>query len=369
MILQGAVRSEESCMRGMITNMSEVQIVNIREIQERMTRIYVKAGIPQEDAEVIVDTLVEAELEGRESHGLMRFAPLYRRILSGGITKTPNISTERIGTNLYTVDGDNAAGAVLAARVMKFCEEVAKENGTAIAAVKNANHLGAAGYYTSRAAKNGFFAFLATNAGPGVAPTGGMSKLLGTSPFSVSFPAGKYDHFTLDIATSASAYGKIMMYAKEEKEIPLGWAMDENGYDTTNAQAAVDAFNKGVGILPMAAHKGMGISMIIDVLAGLLSGAKFSCEVSNAFTMSKSSGVGFFYIVMDIERFMSLNAFTSRVEKWFDLMKNDKCRPGSTGIFVPGELENARLNHAGDTMKVFSGTIDEIEKIESEMTL
>ena len=340
-------------------------IVNTQAIRDRLVTIFMSTGVPWEDAATLVDTLIDAEAEGRESHGLMRVPALYSRIVQGNITTDPDIRFTSIAPCMYRVDGDNALGAVLAQRTMEFCETVAKEQGVAVAAVKHANHLGAAGYYTAKAARHGYFAFLASNAGPGVAPTGGMSKLLGTSPFSVSFPAGKYDDFTLDIATSASAYGKIMMYAKEGKAMPLGWAMDENGHDTTDAQVAVDAFNKGVGILPMSAHKGMGLSMIVDVLAGLLAGAKFSYQVSNMFSTSKISGVGFFYVVMDIKRFMPLEEFTSAIEDWFDLLKSDKLRPGSTGIFMPGELENDRRRQAGDALSVFEGTIREIEKIES----
>lgn len=338
--------------------------ISAQKIKSRMEVILKKTGIPEKDAEIIADSLIEAEVQGRESHGLMRFPALYSRIVNGNVTKVPNIHFESIGTNLYAVDGDNALGAVLATRTMEFCERVAKEHGIAVATVRSANHLGAAGYYTMKAAREGFFAFVASTAGPAVAPAGGMSQLLGTNPFSVSFPAGKYDNFTLDIATSASAFGKIMMYAKEAKEIPIGWAMDRDGNDTTDANMAIDAYKNGVGILPMAGHKGMGISMIIDVLAGLLSGARFSYEVSDMFHTNGISGVGYFYVVMDIERFMPMNQFTTHIENWFDMLKTDRRRPNSTEIFMPGELENINGGTAAGMLNVFEETIEEIEKIE-----
>ncbi len=340
-------------------------IVSAQNMRARMAAVLEKVGIPTRDALVVADTLIEAEVQGRESHGLMRFPALYSRIVNGNVTKEPNIKIENIGANLYLVDGDNALGAVLADRVMTFCTEEAKRNGMAVAAVKNANHLGAAGYYTNKAADAGMFAFLSSNGGPAVAPTGGMTKLLGTSPFAVSFPAGKYGNFLLDIATSASAMGKIMMYAKEGKDIPLGWAMDRNGLDTTSAQEAVEAFKSGVGIMPMASYKGMGISMIVDILAGLLSGARFSYQVSDMFTTSNISGVGYFMIVLDITRFMPLNEFEKRTEEWFDLLKAAKPRPNSTGVLIPGEIEHERQKAAGDTLDVFAGTITEFEKIEA----
>lgn len=339
-------------------------IVNVEDIRNRLANIFTRIGVVSEDADLLVDTFLDAEIIGRESHGIMRVPDLYNRILNGTINIKPNITFSNITDCIYAVDGDNALGAVLADRTMKFCEKVAAEKGIAVAAVKNANHLGAAGYYTTEAAKNGYFAFLACNAGPGAAPYGGMSRLLGTSPFSVSFPAGKYDNFMLDIATSAAAYGKVAMYAKKGEKLPLGWAMDENGNDTTDAQVAINAFKKGVGLLPMGAHKGMGISMIIDVLAGLLTGAKFSYEVSNSFSTSSVSGVGFFYIVLDIQRFIPMHQFITSIENWFDLLKADKLRLGASGIFIPGEIENMKRRAVGKTIKVFDGTMQEIEKIE-----
>ena len=343
--------------------------VNAQKIRHRLTTIMAKTGIPESDAEIVADSLIEAELEGRESHGLMRFPSLYERIACGKDFKNPHILFNSIGTNLFLVDGDNVLGAVLANHVMTFCADTAKKEGMSIAAVKNANHLGAAAYYTNKAAKDGLFAFLATNASPAVAPSGGMSKLLGTNPFSVSFPAGKYGVFSLDIATSASAMGKILMYAKEDKSIPIGWAMDENGQDTTSSSAAVDAFKKGIGILPMAGHKGMGLAMVIDVLAGLLSGASLSYQVSNSFAAGNVSGVGFFCLVLDIKRFMPLDEFQSKLETWFDILKADKVRTGTSGIFIPGEIEQNHAVSTGDSLDVLSSVIKDIEKIEAELGL
>ena len=185
----------------------------------------------------------------------------------------------------------------------------------------------------------------------------------------VSFPAGKYGVFSLDIATSASAMGKILMYAKEDKSIPIGWAMDENGQDTTSSSAAVDAFKKGIGILPMAGHKGMGLAMVIDVLAGLLSGASLSYQVSNSFAAGNVSGVGFFCLVLDIKRFMPLDEFQSKLETWFDILKADKVRTGTSGIFIPGEIEQNHAVSTGDSLDVLSSVIKDIEKIEAELGL
>lgn len=342
--------------------------VKISELRRRMVDILTDAGVSDEDSHILADTLLEAEIEGRESHGLMRFAPLYKRITNGKVNRNPQVAFREVGSALYHVDGDNGLGAVLANQIMSFCQTKAKENGLCVAFVNNANHLGAAGYYTARAADDGFFALVATNGGPAVAPWGGVSKLLGTNPFSCSFPAGKYKNFTLDVATSASAMGKIIMYAKEGRELPLGWAMDHAGKDTTSAQEATSAFSDGIGILPMAAHKGTGIAMIIDLLAGILPGAKLSKDVSDMFS-SGVSGVGYFYFVLDIERFMPRDVFEGLVEEWFDTIKEDKKRPGVNEILIPGEIENRRIYGKHDNIEVFRGSLDELEQIEKSIGL
>ena len=347
--------------------MNDYTTVSKEDIYRRAVSIFIAAGFSEADADIIADTLMEAEVEGRESHGFMRLNSLYQRTKQDVINTKPDIKFEEVGSSLYMVNGDNALGAILAAHVMDFCAEKAKENGVCVAFVNNANHLGAAGYYTIRAAEKGTFAFIATNGGPAVAPWGGMSKLLGTNPFSCSFPAGRFRNFTLDIATSASAMGKIIMYSKEGKSIPKGWAMDIEGNDTNSAKEATDAFKQGVGILPMAGYKGTGIAIMIDVLAGILSGAKLSKDI-NAMFSSGISGVGYFCFVVDIEHFMKLEVFEQRVEDWFEELKNDKKRPGIEEIFIPGEIENRKIARGSDEISIFTGTMAEIEAIEAELT-
>lgn len=335
-------------------------------VRKNVTDIFRMAGLDDDSAAVVADTLAEAECEGRESHGLVRVRPIYEKIMSRQANLTPSIQFEEIGSSLYRIDGDNALGAVLANKITDFCVEKARENGACIAFVNNANHLGAAGYYTSKMARRGVLGILATNAGPAVAPWGGMSRILGTNPFSCSFPAGKYQDFTLDIATSASAMGKIIVSARDGRTIPTGWAMNESGEDTTSAEAAMEAFKAGIGILPMAGYKGTGIAMIIDVLAGILSGAVLSKDVKPMFS-SGTSGVGYFCLALDIGHFIDPEEFGSRVEEWFDLIKSDRKRPGFEEILIPGEIENRKKANKTDQIEVLASTWSEIETIKGEL--
>ena len=160
--------------------------------------------------------------------------------------------------------------------------------------------------------------------------------------------------------------GKIIVSARDGRSIPAGWAMNVSGEDTTSAEAAMEAFSAGIGILPMAGYKGTGIAMIIDVLAGILSGAVLSKDVKPMFS-SGTSGVGYFCMALDIGHFVDTEEFGRRVEEWFNLIKSDRKRPGFEEILIPGEIENRKIANKTDRIDVLASTWSEIETIRSEL--
>lgn len=241
--------------------------LDIREVSGLVQSIFRRAGVPAGDAELVADCLISADVCGLSSHGLMRTKPYVQRIRSGLTNPTPHITHRRAAENMFQVNGDNALGQVATMYALDLCMAQARKSGNAIATINHMNHLGMASFYTKKAAAEGFLAFMCTSASPTMAPFGGLDCLLGTNPFSVSFDAGRYDNFTLDVATTAVARGKIRMYEKENKTLPLGWAMDKDGNDTTDPTAALAG-----SLLPMGAHKGYGLAMVVDFLSGIVAG-------------------------------------------------------------------------------------------------
>jgi len=325
--------------------------ISIEEVNNLITEKLEQIGVPEVDALLVADTLLDAEIRGVTSHGLMRLPSYQQRLELRLIEPNPQISIKTEG-NVLRVDGGNGLGQVVTRTALDAAMQLAHKKGSAIALVKNSNHFGTAGYYSRIAANRGFGAFVATNASPVMPPFGGLDNMLGTNPFAYSFPAGKYRDFTLDIAMSAVAKGKVRMYAKEGKPIPQGWAMTSDGKDTTDANEAIN----GV-LLPMGGHKGYGLAMVVDFLCGMLTGAKLSCETESLFGSGQVAGIGHFIAVVDIGKISNLDEFKLRTETWLDAMKASRKREGTNEIYIPGEIENLKFTSANGVVEVLDDTL------------
>ncbi len=333
------------------------------QLRQMTESIFTSAGVPEKDAALVTDNLLMADVWGMPSHGLMRVMPYVERIRKGLTKVEPKLSHEAVAENMFRVDGAGALGQVATMYALKLCLEQTGKSGNAFATVNHMNHFGMAGYYTKIAAKEGYLALATTNASPTMAPYGGLDPLLGTNPFCVSFGAGKYDNFTLDVATTATARGKIRMYEQEGKKLPVGWAVDRNGNDTTDPSEAL----KGT-MLPMGAHKGYGLSMIVDMLSGIMSGADLSYEAKSMFDADVPANTGCFLCVLDISRFVPKDIFLERVEAWFDTIKACRVRPGFLEVLLPGEIENRRLAQSDGQVLLSDKTYEKLCALHAELS-
>jgi len=307
--------------------------VKVAAVREMMQREFQTVGLPQEQAELVADVILDAERSGVLSHGVVR-APVYLKQLRDGIVNpSPDIKIDRCD-GVVKVDGDNGLGIIVAEAAMRECIAAAKKNGICAAAIHHSNHFGAAAYYSRLAAAEGCIGFICTMAGPTMAPYGGKELLLGTDPFSVSFPYAN-DIFTIDISSSAVAKGKIRIYARQGKQIPQGWALDADGNATTDPEKAINGI-----ILPMADHKGYGIALVIEMLSAILSGASLSAESTGMFGVSSEANIGHFALAITISHFLPLIAFESRAGAWLEMLANSKTRADFERILIPGEIEN-----------------------------
>jgi LDH2 family malate/lactate/ureidoglycolate dehydrogenase len=212
--------------------------------------------------------------------------------------------------------------------------ERARRHGISAVAVRNSGHFGTAAYFTRRAAEQGCVALLATNASPAMPPWGGKEKRVGTNPWSIAAPGGRYGTVVMDIANTAVARGKIY-HAKERGEpIPEGWAADAAGVPTTDPRRAIEGL-----ILPMAGHKGYAISFMFDVLAGVLTGSAFGSAVVGPYRSTGRSGVGHLLMCVDIRSMADPAEFEQRMEALIEETKSTPTAPGTDEIFVPGEPE------------------------------
>jgi LDH2 family malate/lactate/ureidoglycolate dehydrogenase len=327
------------------------------------TATYVKVGMPLGDARLAADTLVQADLWGHQSHGLMRL-PWYVARLQAGTAK-PVAAPEQIVDvgAVGVIDGHDGMGQVVTAHAARDVIRRAKAHGIGAVAVRNSNHFGTAMYYTLMAPPEGCIMFLSTNASPAMAPWGGRQKSVGNNPWSWSAPAGRHAPLVLDIANTAVARGKIYLARQRGTAIPEGWAVDARGVPTTDPEAALAGI-----IQPMAGHKGYAISVVMDMLSGILSGSGWGPGVFGPYQAEKRSGAGHLLIALDVEVFQPLAAFNARMEEMIADLKTAPLADGTDEIFYPGEIEarNDGINRR-DGLSLPADTLDDLARLAGEL--
>ncbi len=291
-------------------------------------------GVPDEDARLLADSLVTAELWGHSSHGMLRLPWYVERLRSGAMKGRTEPSFAVDQGAVVVIDGHEGIGQVLARKAVHLGMERALQFGVSAVGVRNSNHFGTVAYFTREAAQAGFVTFMCTNASPSMPPWGGKAKALGNNPWSLAAPAGKHGVAVMDIANTAVARGKIYLAAERGQSIPAGWATDANGVPTTRAEDAIHGL-----ILPMAGHKGYIISFMMDVLAGVLTGSQFATGVAGPYQAKERSGCGHMLLTINVAAMMARDEFEARMEALIAEMKAVPCAEGITEIFFPGELE------------------------------
>ncbi|MCW2852666.1 MAG: hypothetical protein JWM84_2330 [Nocardioides sp.] len=232
------------------------------------------AGVPEADARVTAERLVEADARGRTGHGLIRLAPYLDRIAAGGINVRPDVRVLADRPSTAQVDGDNGLGQVVVTRATDLAIAKAGATGVGIVGTVHSNHAGAAGLYALRAAEAGLVGiYLAVANANGMPPWGGRNPLLGTNPLAVAVPA-ESGAFVLDIATTAVSHGTIKTTRNAGLPMPEGWVVDRDGRPITDPARADEGF-----LVPMGGYKGSGLTIAIGLLAGVLNGAAFGSEV------------------------------------------------------------------------------------------
>ncbi len=309
-------------------------LMTVDRLREFATSVYTRLGMPDDDAALLADTLVQADLWGHQSHGVMRTFWYAKRIQSGATKAATAAEIAVDGGAIAVIDGQDGVGQVVAAKAMNQAIERSKRHGVGAVAVRHSGHFGTAMYFTRMAAIKGCIGLISTNASPAMAPWGGKDKMVGTNPWSIAAPAGKHAPMMLDIASTAVARGKLYLARQRGEPIPESWAMDRDGNPTTDPVLGIAG-----NILPMAGHKGYAIAMMMDVLSGILSGSHFGAAVVGPYEPSGRSGVGHLAIALNIEAFRPLNDFHADMDRLITGIRAASRAPGVDEIYYPGELE------------------------------
>jgi LDH2 family malate/lactate/ureidoglycolate dehydrogenase len=297
--------------------------------------IFISCGMVPEDASIVADGLVQSNLRGVDSHGVMRVGIYAKRLKMGLVNPRPEVKIVRESAATLLVDGDNGMGQVVGVRALELGLDKVKHSGGVYVGVRRSNHYGAGAHYVQRAVAQDVVAFAYSNAPPTMAPWGGVDPYVGTNPYAFGVPAGGHPPIILDMATSIVARGKIILAAERGESIPAGWAIDKHGNQTTDAQEALQG-----SVLPFGGPKGYALSLMIDIMAGALTGAGFGPRVNSLYdNFEEPQDVGAFFQLIDISQFANPAAFKANIDRMIEEIKSSRRAPGTEKIFLPGEIE------------------------------
>lgn len=297
--------------------------------------ILVAVGMPDADARLVADSLVVADGWGHPSHGLLRLSWYVARLRSGVMTVNTHPEFVVDSGAIAVMDGRDGVGQVVTDLACRSAVSRAKQHGIGLVAVRESNHFGTAAYWTRRMADAGCVGILTTNGSPAMAPWGGLEKTVGANPWSIATPGGSHGTVVLDIANTGVARGKIYSALQKEQSIPIEWAITKDGDPTTDPREAIEGI-----LLPMAGHKGYGISFMMDVLSGVLTGSGIATEVAGPYVPDARSRCGHLAIAIDIDAVVGRAQFDARIDDLIERTKSVPRAPGTDEVFFPGEIEN-----------------------------
>jgi len=305
----------------------------------KLTSYYVRAilakiGADNEQGRIFVDALIWSDLIGRPTHGIWRL-PVYVKRIALGLIKcpcSPRYRHENLAVDV--MDGDQGLGHYVGYLAMYRAISLAQRNGVGVIGVHNSNHFGTGAYYVHQAAEAGMLGIALSNAASKVAPHGGVKAVFGTNPFAFGAPRKNGKSLMLDMATSAMAGGQVKKFIEQGKKLPEGIAVDPQGNPILNPAQVENG-----ALLSFGGAKGYGLSLMIEILSSVITGAVFSTGVKSMFTNFEKPGEnGHFFIAIDIKRFIDMDSYYDRLEELFLLIKNAKSESVTQEVMIPGEV-------------------------------
>lgn len=312
-----------------------MKLVGAENAREFAQDVLIAAGMAADDAGAAAELLVEANLRGVESHGLLRLLQYSEALSSGQINPRPDVREVRRTGATALVDADGGYGFRPALLAVDIALELAGEFGAGVVGVRASHHFGAAGAYAGRIARAGLLAIVTTNSSPVLAAPSGGRPVVGNNPIAIGVPSGgDRPPIITDVALSEVAYGKVRHAAAEGAPIPLGWARDEHGKPTTDAAVALAAHS----LEPIGAHKGFALALVVELLAGALTGSPVGLD-SHPHEHARG-GVGHLVIAIDPVAFGEAGAFLGSAATMVDMVCVAVGAESSDQVTLPGDPEH-----------------------------
>lgn len=319
-------------------------------IEHFMVDVFKAYGVPEADAKICTDVLLESDRRGIESHGCNRFKPIYLdRIKNGTLLPVTNCQIVKETPTTVVMDAHNGMGMVASHKMMEMLIEKARIYGMAGGTIYNSTHYGIAGYWSGMAEKAGMIGITGTNARPSVAPTFGVEPMMGTNPLTFTMPTDEAFPFNFDCATSTIQNGKIEFYERSGKPTPAGLVVTKDGDTMTDSGDILKQMRKGnCALLPLGGmgeetggYKGYGFTTIVEILSAALSGGPHTKALSGKDDNGNNImyRLGHFFFVINPEFFQGLDTFQHTTGDILRALRNSEKAPGQERIYTAGEKE------------------------------
>ena len=320
-------------------------IVNENNLMSYVSELFQKVGMVEADADFHARALVDTNLWGVDSHGVLR-APIYlKRMQSGAVNPNPQIKQMRGSLGIEVLDGDDGPGFLVGRDAMLRAIELADQYNIGAVGAIHSNHFGATAIYTRLAAEHSMLGIAMTNVVPNVVAPGGSKPVIGNNPLSIAVPTFGEFPFVLDISLSAVAGGKLLLASKKGESIPLDWATDSDGRPTTDPNEAFAGF-----LLPLGGHKGLGLSYVVDILAGVITGGAFQYDIKSMYQHPDDpSQTAHFMIVINPRILMPEEELATRMESYLQMIKQSPMWDPEAEMMIPGELEQRKAQERRKT--------------------
>ncbi|MFP4457547.1 MAG: Ldh family oxidoreductase [Clostridia bacterium] len=346
-----------------------------------MCEAFKKIGVPEEEAAVCADVLIESDKRGIESHGVNRFKSIYIDRIQAGIQKpTTKIDILREGPTTAVLDANHGMGMVVSHYAMNMAIEKAKQYGMGMVAVRNSTHYGIAGYYVTMATKENMIGMTGTNARPSIAPTFSVENMLGTNPLTIGLPTDEPFPFVLDCATSIIQRGKVEKWARNDEPTPKGTVIGSDGSALTDSNYILEALLEGEAAFAplggigeeLAGYKGYGYATVVEILSAALQSGNYLKMLTGIAEDGKRKpyGLGHFFMAIDTESFMGADEFKKTAGNILRELRSAKRAPGEEKIYTAGEKEYlARKKNKDKGVKLDSSLIKELKAVKEMLNI
>ena len=309
--------------------------VNHNRLQDFVTEIFCASGMPPGDAAFFAQSLVETNLWGIDSHGVLRVPIYVKRLLAGSCNPKPEIKTVKSAITLEVLDGDNGAGQIVGRASMQRAIELAKTYNLGVVGAMRSNHFGAAATFAHLAVAEGMIGVVMTNVVQNVVAPGGSKPIIGNNPFAIAVPTYGDFPFVLDISLSSVSGGKLLLASKKGEKIPLDWGTDINGRPTDDPDEAFKGF-----LLPAGGYKGLGIAYAVEILTGVLAGGIFLDAMKGMYKYPDDPSLtSHLMMAKNISAILEPEEMKARMTAFVDKIHASPMWDDSKEMLLPGEPE------------------------------